>query len=241
MKTSTLVIAALAPSTCLAGIGHAWQFSESPSGGMTEVTFGFGVSNAAHKTGYYFANQFNFENVANASYTGVQPQTDSNGQASIRGVFSSFEGGTTSDHPNCKNGADNGAGVSCAVILNVKDFGGRFDCVIENIGGTKWRGTLNNAATGQSAIIGEFVQPSGAAGIARYQTGFLEYYLANGNHNFQCSDQFKTEVSYYYPTSTTPGAGTGTISKPYQYGACVDKQGFATTAGPNYWTIDSGF
>lgn len=241
MKTSTLAIAALAPSTCLAGIGHSWSFSGSPSGGMKDITFGFGVSKAAHKRGYYFANQYNFENIKEVSYTGVQPQTDSNGQASIRGVFSSFQGGTTSDHPNCSDGADGGSGVSCAVTLNVDDFGGRFDCVIENIGGTKWRGTLKNAATGQSAVIGEFVQPSGAGGIANSQVGFLEYFLANGNPNFQCKDQFKTEVSYYYPTSTTSGAGTGKIAKPYQYGSCVDEQGFSTTGGSNYWTIDTGF
>ncbi|ATY64219.1 hypothetical protein CCM_04405 [Cordyceps militaris CM01] len=240
MKTSALVIASLAPSACLAGIGHSWSLS-APAGGLKDITFPFGVANAAHKRGYYFANQFNFQNVQQVSYTGVQPQTDSNGQATIRGVFSSFQGGTTSSHPNCSNGADGGAGVSCAVTLKVKDFSGRFDCVIENIGGTKWRGTLKNAVTGQSAVIGEFVQPAGAGGIVGNQMGFLEYFLANGNPNFKCSDQFKTQVDYYFPTSKTAGAGAGTIAKPYQYGSCVDQQGFSTTAGPNYWTIKTGF
>ncbi|OAA37348.1 hypothetical protein BBO_07730 [Beauveria brongniartii RCEF 3172] len=240
MKASTLAIAAVAPSTCLAGIGHYWSIP-TPATGLNDITFGFGVSEAAHRRGYYFANQYNFQNIQEVSYTGVQPQTDIDGKAYIRGVFSSFQNGTTSKHPNCSDGADGGAGVSCAVMLQVKDFGGRFDCVIENIGGTTWRGTLKNSATGQSAVIGEFVQPDGAGGIVGNQSGFLEYFLANGNPNFKCSDQFKTQVDYYFPTSNTPGAGKGTIPEPHQYGDCIDKQGFKTTAGPNYWTIYSGF
>ncbi len=234
-------MAALAPATCLAGIGHSWSFPNSPAGGLKDITFGFGVANAAHKRGYYFANQFNFANVKEVSYTGVQPQTDANGQASIRGVFSSFQKGATSTHPNCSDGADGGSGVSCAVTLKVDDFSGRFDCVIENIGGTKWRGTLKNAATGKSVVIGEFVQPAGAGGVVSKQVGFLEYFLANGNPNFKCSDQFKTEVSYYFPTTKTAGAGAGTIPKPYEYGSCVGQQGFATKSGSNYWTINTGF
>ncbi|OAA59989.1 hypothetical protein ISF_06000 [Cordyceps fumosorosea ARSEF 2679] len=242
MKTSTLALASLTPSACLAGIGHSWSFSGSPSGGMKDVTFGFDVSNAAHQVGYYFANQFNFQNVDDVGYTGIQPQADSSsGQASIRAVFSSFQNGTTSSHPNCSDGADGGAGVSCAVIINVDDFKGRFDCIIENIGDTKWRGTVRNAATGQSAVIGEYVQPEGAGGIQDNQVGFLEYFLANGDPDFQCHDQFKTEVSYYFPTSETSGAGTGSIPKPYEYGSCVGDQGFAVTSGSNYWTIDTGF
>ncbi|KAJ6784799.1 hypothetical protein PWT90_08056 [Aphanocladium album] len=241
MKTTTLAIASLAPSTCLAGIGHSWAFSGSPSGGMKDITFGFDVSSAAHRRGYYFANQFKFQSVKEVSYTGVQPQTDINGRASIRGVFSSFQGGTTSSHPNCSDGADGGAGVSCAVTIAVDDFNGRFDSIIENIGGTKWRGTLRNAQTGQETVIGEFVQPSGAGGIANSQVGFLEYFLANGDPNFECSDQFKTEVSYYFPSSKTAGVGEGTIPKPYEYGSCVGEQGFMTTAGSNYWTIQTGF
>ncbi|KAM3552441.1 hypothetical protein MY1884_007207 [Beauveria asiatica] len=240
MKASILAIAAVAPSTCLAGIGHEWSIS-TPATGLEDITFGFGVSKAAHKRGYYAAEQFNFQNVEQASYTGVQPQTDVNCKASIRGVFSSFQNGTTSKHPNCSNGADNGPGVSCGVVLPVKDFSGRFDCVIERIGRTTWRGTLKNSATGQSAVIGEFVLPGNAGGIIGDQDGFLEYFLANGNPNFKCSDQFKTQIDYYFPTSKTPGAGNGTIVKPHQYGECIDEQGFNTTPGPNYWTIYSGF
>ncbi|KAM3512963.1 hypothetical protein MY11210_003363 [Beauveria gryllotalpidicola] len=240
MKASTLAIAAVAPSTCLADIGHSWSM-QTPAAGLGDITFGFGVANATHRRGYYFANQFNFQNMPEVSYTGVQPQKDRNGKAYIRGVFSSFQNGTTSKHPNCKDGADGGAGLSCAVLLPVKDFGGRFDCIIENIGGTKWRGTLKNAATGSSAVIGEFVQPDKAGGIIGRQSGFLEYFPANGNRKFKCTDQFKTQVDYYFPTSKTAGAGNGRIAKPYQYGKCIDKQGFKTTAGPNYWTVHSGF
>ncbi|XWW96135.1 hypothetical protein V2A60_004106 [Cordyceps javanica] len=242
MKVSTLFLAAQAPSACLAGIGHTWSFSSSPAGGMKDVTFGFDVSGAAHRRGYYFANQFNFQNVKEVSYTGVQPQTDAaGGRASIRGVFSSFQRGATSTHPNCSDGADGGDGVSCGVTVAVSDFSGRFDCVVENIGGTRWRGTLKNDAQGISVVIGEFSQPAGAGGVTKGQMGFLEYFLANGNPNFKCHDQFKTKVSYYFPTSRTPGAGTGTIPKPYEYGSCVGDQGFSTSGGPNYWTINTGF
>lgn len=240
MKTSTLFGLSMAPGLAFAGIGTDWKFTKSPTNGMKDVTFGFNVANAVHKRGYYYAQQFNFVNMSDVGYTGVQPQDDVNGQSSIRGVFSSFQKGTTSKHPNCSDGADGGAGVSCGVVIT-HDFTNTFNCVVENIGGTTWRGSLVDSVTGASTVIGEYTLPAGAGGIKSSQTGFLEDFLANGNPNWQCRDSVPTEVSYYNPTSNTPGAGTGTAGKPYEYGSCVGDQNFVITQGSNYWTVNSGF
>lgn len=240
MKTSALLGLTVAPGFAFAGIGISWKFGEAPASGLNDVTFGFNVANAVHKRGYYYAQQFNFLNVSSVGYTGVQPQDDVDGKSRIRGVFSSFQKGATSTHPNCSDGADGGAGVSCGVTIT-HDLTNTFNCVVENIGGTTWRGTLVDSVTGDSTVIGEYTLPDGAGGIRNGQVGFLENFLANGNKNWKCHDSVPTEVSFYNPTSNTSGAGSGTVGKPYEYGSCVGDQNFVTTQGDGYWTINSGF
>ena len=64
------------------------------------------MANAPQESGFYFAQQFNFNNVDEVGYCGVQPRAASDGNSIVHGVFSSFQNGTTTDNPNCSNGAD---------------------------------------------------------------------------------------------------------------------------------------
>lgn len=239
MKVTTLTAAACAPSMAYGLIGHAWKFSSIPSGGLQDITFPFGISNAPHDRGFYFANQYNFQNVKEVGYTGLQPRADSGGQAVLHAAFSSFQGGTTSTHPNCSDGADGGAGVSCAVDVTGADYNSKWNIIVENIGGTSWRGTMVEVNTGTKTVIGEYTLPSGAGGIMDTQVGFVEYYPWNAQPSHSCSSLPKTEATFYNPTSS--GGSGGVIEKPYEYGDCVGKANAKFTQASGGWTASCGF
>lgn len=50
---------------------------------------------------------------------GLQPRPDKNGKQRLHAAFSSFIAGTTSKDTQCSDGADGGAGVSCATVPRV--------------------------------------------------------------------------------------------------------------------------
>ncbi|KAF8185246.1 hypothetical protein K438DRAFT_1973957 [Mycena galopus ATCC 62051] len=87
---------------------------ERKTTGFEDITFPMTIVEADHFSGYYFAKQFTFGN-SSIGYTGRRPRPDSGGLSGLHGVFSSFIVGTTTTDPNCKNGADGGAGVSCGI------------------------------------------------------------------------------------------------------------------------------
>ena len=239
MKNSGLVATALGARLGYALVGNSWSMSGSPSGGLTDITFPFKMNDAAHTSGYYFAQQFNFENVDEVGYTGLQPRADSNGQSIVHGVFSSFQSGTTTDHPNCSDGADGGAGVSCAVEVP-GSYDSVYNLVVENTGGTTWSGTMVEVSSGKSTEVGSWTLPSGAGGIKSSQVGFVEYYPWNsGTHS--CGDLPKVEVTFYNPTSETSGSGSGSVGKPYEYGDCVGEVDFSTTSVSGGYDIKVGF
>ncbi|OAA51781.1 hypothetical protein NOR_00374 [Metarhizium rileyi] len=239
MKTSLITLAFLAPELGLAA-GNTWSFSGNPAGGLKDVTFPFNMAGATHTSTYYFAEQFNFEGVEHVGYCGIQNRPKKDGKSIVHAVFSSFQGGTTTSDPNCHIGADGGPGVSCAVAFP-GDYRVTYNIVVQNVGGTKWKGTAVNTATGQSFHIGSWTLPAGAKGIQNNQMGFVEYYPANSASDFKCSDLPKTSVTFYNPTSRTAGAGTGTVQKPYEYGECVGKSGFSTSRVRGGWKINFGF
>jgi hypothetical protein len=119
MKTLQIALVAitagLAPllPTVNALVGLTWTMTNVPATGFEQITFPMTIVEADHFSGYYFAQQFTFGN-SSVGYTGLQPRPDSGGLPILHGVFSSFVAGTTSTDPNCRNGADGGAGVSCA-------------------------------------------------------------------------------------------------------------------------------
>ncbi|KAI1501793.1 hypothetical protein F5X99DRAFT_418368 [Biscogniauxia marginata] len=240
MKFTAAVLASCGPTLSFALVGLDWSFDTTPSGGLNDVTFPMNIAHAPHESGFYFAQQFNFENVENVGYTGLQPREDSSGNSIVHAAFSSFQGGTTTGHPNCHDGADGGSGVSCAVDIH-GDYSHTYNCVVENTGGTTWRGTLVDTVTGESNVIGEWTLPSGSGKLKGSQLGFVEYYPWNGQPSHTCDSLPKTEVTFYYPTTKTSGAGYGKIPDVYEYGDCVGKAGYSSSQGSSSWTIEVGF
>ena len=157
MKSSIQLLAGLAPLMSVAQglVGVTWEFPNDNSGGLQDVTFGFNMASADHESGYYFAQQFNFEGVKQVGYTGIQPREDKNGKSIVHSVFSSFIPGTSTSSSTCHGGADGGPGVSCAFEFE-GDYSHTYNCVIENVGGTTWRGTIVDTVTGTSHVIGEY-------------------------------------------------------------------------------------
>ncbi|KAG6026331.1 hypothetical protein E4U19_002680 [Claviceps sp. Clav32 group G5] len=242
MKLVSLSFMALAASqTAFALVGNYWGFSGNPLGGLRDVTFPFKMDGAAHKSGYYFAQQFNFQGIREVGYCGIQNRPNStSGKSIVHAVFSTFQGNSTTQDRNCHMGADGGPGVSCAV-----DFPGSYNAVynivVEKVKGTTWKGTAINKSTGQSFHIGSWTLPSTAGGINSDQVGFVEYYPWNSGRH-QCRDLPRTAVTMCDPYSKTPGAGTGRISTPYEYGEdCLGKVAFSTQKVANGYRIHCGF
>lgn len=240
MRLSTVFAATCAPSMSHALVGHEWSFDNVPSGGLRDVTYPINVANAPQKTGFYFANQFKFIG-SGIGYTGLQPRAKANGKTVLHAAFSSFIKGTTSKHSQCSDGADGGSGVSCSVDSSGADYSHTYNMVVENIGGTTWRGTMVDTVTGNKTIVGEYTLPSNAGGIASSQLGFVEYYPWNSQPSHECGDLPKTEVTFNNPTTKTSGATNGVIKKPYEYGDCVGKANFGIKQTSSGWTIDCGF
>ncbi|KAG5964629.1 hypothetical protein E4U56_002109 [Claviceps arundinis] len=245
MKLVSLSLIALAASqTAVAFIAkNTWKFSGNPSGGLRDVTFPFKMAGAAHKSGYYFAQQFNFQNISRVGYCGIQSRPNGTGGKSIvHAVFSTFQGNSTTQHSKCHMGADGSpAGVSCAV-----EFPGSYDAVynvvVEHVQGTTWKGTAINNSTGESFHIGSWTLPSTAGGIKSNQLGFVEYYPWNSRHHgHECHDLPRTAVTMFDPYSKTPGAGTGRTNKPYESGDCVGKVAFSTEKVANGYGVQCGF
>ncbi|KAG0046164.1 hypothetical protein BGZ83_008638 [Gryganskiella cystojenkinii] len=243
MKLTTYAAAVLVtcvPSVALALVGVDWKFAKFPKDGVDDVTFPFNMANAPHKSGFYFAQEYTFHNVAKLAYCGVQPRpNDAKGKEIVHGVFSTFQGGSTSSHKNCHYGADSGPGVSCAVEIQ-GDYSHTYNVAIKNIGDTTWRGTLVDAVTGNATIIGEWTLPTGAGKISNGYMGFIEYYTWNGQESHTCASLPYAEASFFDPTSTTPGASGGSIVKAYEYGDCVGHAGYVATKVPGGYDIKVG-
>ncbi|KAK3840812.1 MAG: hypothetical protein J3R72DRAFT_401872 [Linnemannia gamsii] len=238
--TVATVLALCAPSVCFGLIGNNWKFDRAPAEGLGDVTFPFNIANAPHQRGYYFAQQFNFKNVSKVGYTGLQPQLDSQGRSVIRGLFSSFQGGTKTTHPNCYDGADGGAGVSCAVLI-AGDYKHTYNMVIENIGGTAWRGTMVDTVTKVSTVVGEWSLPTGSGKLVNGQMGFVEYFIWNGQPSHTCKSAPFTQATFYHPTSKTIGASGGRITKVYEYGGCEGQVAYSSVPSPGGYDIKVGF
>ncbi|KAJ5167797.1 uncharacterized protein N7482_003391 [Penicillium canariense] len=241
MKTSSNVLrAALLSSIFQASealVGLSWTVSDVSSSGLTDITFPISMPDAPHQSGYFFAQQFNFNAQSDIGYTGLQPRPDSDSQPVIHAVFSSFISGTTTDDSNCSDGADGGPGVSCSVDVTGPYTDG-YLLKIQNTQGTTWTGTLVDATTGSETHIGTYTLPSGSGGIGGSQVGFVEYYPWNsGSHS--CSALPATSVTFGAPT--TSSGNSGSIGKPYEYGDCVGKVGFSTQQSGSDYTVNVGF
>ncbi|CAO3568803.1 unnamed protein product [Mortierella alpina] len=97
------------------------------------------MANAPHKSGFFFAQQFDFYGLQHGGYTGRQPRPDSEGKSRVHAAFSSFENGTTTDHKNYTYGADGGPGVSCKTDID-GDYSHTYNLVLESTKVLAWNG-----------------------------------------------------------------------------------------------------
>ncbi|KAJ7817761.1 hypothetical protein B0H14DRAFT_2841616 [Mycena olivaceomarginata] len=136
--------------TAKALVGSSWTVTNVPSTGLTDITFPLTIVEADHISGYYFAQQFGFVNLADVGYTGLQPRPDQNGKPVLHGVFSSFVAGSTTTDSNCAAGADGGPGVSCSFEWNGV-YGRTYDLEVKNNGSSLWVGTAIDTNGGEPA------------------------------------------------------------------------------------------
>jgi hypothetical protein len=239
MKVSPILVATIAsllPASTLALVQIDWNVANVPSSGLKSITFPFSISQSPHKTGYYFAQQFNFVGQDNVGYAGLQPRPDANGRPVIHAVFSSFIAGTTTSDANCHPGADGGPGVSCAVEFT-GPYSNSYALEIVNTGGTTWVGTCVDNTTGQRVHVGTFTLPSGTQGIRGNQVGFVEYYpWNNGQH--ECGSLPYTSVTFGNPLTPT---GQGGLSNAYETGDCVGKVAFKSSRTSADVQVQVGF
>ncbi|KAG0268509.1 hypothetical protein BGZ95_002434 [Linnemannia exigua] len=238
--TAAAIFALCAPSLAFGLVGNDWRFDRAPADGLSDITFPFNIGKAPHKSGYYFAQQFNFHNVAEVGYTGLQPREDKQGNSIVHAAFSSFQGGTTTKHPNCYQGADGGPGVSCAVDIK-GNYTHNYNLVVKNTRGTTWRGTLVDKVTRVSTVVGEWTLPAGAGKLVNGQVGFVEYYTWNGQPSHTCDSLPYTRAIFYNPTSNTKGASGGKVTKVYEYGDCVGKVDYSAEQKSKRFDIKVGF
>ncbi|KAI0792928.1 hypothetical protein C8Q75DRAFT_804635 [Abortiporus biennis] len=230
MKLSLLSILSLLPVYTFALVGISWNVANTPSAGLKDITFPFNMANAAHVSGYYYAQQFTFVNAPTVGYTGIQPRPNQNGRSIVHGVFSSFINGTTTNDANCHSGADGGPGVSCAVEV-ASDYSHTYNMMVENTSGTTWNGTMVDTVTGVRTHVGSWTLPSNMGGIKSSQVGFIEYYLWNDGKNHPCNTLPKTSVFFGIPTTMTLGA-IPSLGNAYEYGNCVGQVNFVTSRSP---------
>ncbi|KAG0302855.1 hypothetical protein BGZ98_007176 [Dissophora globulifera] len=238
--TAVAVLTSCVPLLAFALVENRWKFDQAPSSGLSDVTFPFNIANAPHKRGFYFAQVFYFKNVTKGAYTGLQPRPDSNGNSIVRAVFSSFQGGTITNHPNCHYGADNGPGASCTLEIN-GDYSHTYNLAVENTNGTTWRGTLVDTVTGTSTVVGEWTLPQGAGKIINGNVGFVEYFIWNGQPSHTCDSLPFTEATFYHPTSKTPGTSGGKVTYVHENGDCTGKAQYSLTEVPGGYDVKIGF
>ncbi|GIG61636.1 hypothetical protein Lfu02_60080 [Longispora fulva] len=230
--TGLLIVAATALSPAVAdasaainayggNVSVSWSVSGVPSAGLTNITFPITVNPATvHAAGTYFAQQYNFRNNSTGGYTGLQPRANLNGHERLHGVFSSFTNGATSTDPNCHNGADGGAGVSCASDFDAV-YGHTYAVTVARTGTDTWTGTATDTVTGASSHIGTYRMPTGSGNLNGSHSGFVEYYSTTTN----CAQLPRTDVVFGGPTSTD-GNLTGTTRANYEYGECTGQANF---------------
>lgn len=241
MKTSPLLIATIAsllPTLTVGLVGISWGVSNVPASGLRDITFPFSIANSPHRSGYYFAQQFNFKGQSDVGYTGLQPRPDSGGRPIIHGVFSSFIAGTTTNDVLCHTGADGGPGVSCSVDFS-GPYANTYNIEVRNDQGTTWSGTAVDTVTGRRIHIGSFTLPAGTQGIQGSQLGFVEYYPWNsGTHT--CGSLPFTSMVFGVPKTLTAGA-VGSLGNAFEYGDCVGKVAFNTQRNQQGVQVRVGF
>lgn len=216
------------PASAAAGkfggnVAIGWSIPNVPATGITNITFPITVGTATVRAdGTYFAQQFIFTNAPDVGYTGLQPRPDSNGHQMLHAAFSSFNAGTTSTDPNCRGGADGGAGESCSADF-AGVYGDTYDLTVTRTGADTWTGTATDAVTGVANHVGTYTLPTGSGDLKGWQVGFVEYYLGSPS----CSQLPRIDVVFGGPSTTDAGGLTGTSSAEHEYSQCIGQADYA--------------
>ncbi|CEJ80670.1 hypothetical protein VHEMI00841 [[Torrubiella] hemipterigena] len=229
-------------ATVFANLHFDWYIPDAPAQGIRSITFPMYQADAPRISGYYFAQQFQIvdsnPNNGGLGYTGLQPGEDIDGNSTIYAVFSNFGAGVTTSHPQCRGGADGARdGVSCALRFS-GSYAPTYNILVENIGGTTWRGTITDTTSGIQRVIGEYTMPPTSGLIQNYNIGFVEYYPWNGKVA-NCPAQPKTSVWFGKPIA----AGVqGTLSGLRHSYPCEGNGQVALSSSPttNGLTINYG-
>jgi hypothetical protein len=186
-----------------------------PSQGLNEVSFYHTVQYEPHRSAenIYWANQFTFKN-GNGGYIGIQPRPSVGGVPQGMALFSLFGAGATTTDPNCRYGADNGAGISCATSYPWK-LGRRYQLQVINPSPLKWHGNIIDTVTGASTHIGAWTVPSTWTGLQPSQAAFTELY----GYNASCDANPSTVALFGLPTALN-GVLQGRYTNPSYSGQC---------------------
>ncbi|MFC9328629.1 DUF3472 domain-containing protein [Kitasatospora sp. NPDC057015] len=205
-------------------VAIGWSIPKTPAAGLTNITFPMTVNPATLRAnGTYFAQQYDFAHAF--GYTGLQPRADLNGHQRLRAVFSTFTGGSTSTDPNCHNGADGGAGVSCGAEFDTV-YGHTYNVTVAKTGTDTWTGTATDTVTGTANHIGSWTLPAGSGNLQSGQAGFVEYYEGSPT----CAELPSTDVLFGAPTSTDSGGLTGSSTISHEYSGCIGQANYHATA-----------
>ncbi|KAG0257444.1 hypothetical protein DFQ27_005156, partial [Actinomortierella ambigua] len=122
----------------------------------------------------------------------LQPLEDKDGKSSFNAQFQTYQEGTTTNNANCtvKTG-DDVSGVACRVLID-GDYTHPYSLVVENAGGTTWRGTVIDTQDNVATLIGEWTLPSFTGKI---NAGYEQF----------------ANVQLFNPTSKTAGASGGNV------------------------------
>ena len=177
------------------------------------------------KSYYYWALQDGFLG-GGAFYYGLQPYGSCPGGGNCKiALFSFFGNGATTTSPNCVNGADGGAGMSCHVAYDWT-VGVPYTFSIsltgtDTVNNTEtWTGTVTSGQTNATTVIGNWTIPGQNTTqpglIGTEAVSFVEYYLSVDGG---CNGEPYAEVNMSVPTGYNNGtaySGGVNSTKPTQ-------------------------
>ncbi|TQV90787.1 hypothetical protein IF1G_10530 [Cordyceps javanica] len=210
-------------------VSFHWEATDAPDSGLEDITFPMSMHKAPHETGYYFEQAIAFEDIPQEMdrdlvvYTGLQPRKDENGKSSVHAVFSSFFPGTTTTNNNCRDTANNGPGVSCAIDVQ-SSYDDEYHLHVKHVNQSTYIGTLIDHKSAQSWPMGSFVLPNGV-GRMKGATGFVELH---NESDYDCSEYPYTAVTFGTPFTSTKGVKIS-LNDPHRGKDCNDSMPWHAT------------
>jgi hypothetical protein len=186
----------------------SWTYPDAPADGLDAMRITMSPESYADsdQNFVYWAYDSRFMS-GETYYMGLQP----NGEFRKTALFSIFGPGTSSSNPNCKAGADNGAGTSCHIHYAWelhRNYQFTVVLLTKTANTTTWEGSVTDLVTQVRTVIGDITVPS-SRGFLRpdYAVTFVELY----KRSVPCSSQPGSEILFLRPFGYRDGqeyAGT---------------------------------